>query len=205
VVKATDVVGRTVVVREGGQQVGKVKDLVVDQAGRQVLGFIVSEGLFKSTKVAPWASLQAIGPDSVVLNAAGSIVKAAEAPDIKSVLDKNLAIRGLRLQTTGGKELGKVEDFQFDERTGAVLGYELSGGLVSDAVGGRSFLPMPSSIELGRDVAFVGPEAEATIQQGTGGIKGAFKRDAEPEAPEAQAPAPQAQVPPPPDPRIPEL
>ncbi len=54
-------------------------------------------------------------------------------------------------------------------------GYELSGGLFSDAFGGRSFLPTPMSIELGKDVAFVGPEAEATIQQ-SGGIKGAFKR-----------------------------
>ena len=34
-----------------------------------------------------------------------------------------------------------------------------------------------SSIELGKDVAFVGPEAEATIQQANGGLRGAFKKD----------------------------
>ncbi|MFH0914983.1 MAG: PRC-barrel domain-containing protein [bacterium] len=175
-VKAGEVIGRPVIVREGGQAVGKIKDLVVDQPGKQVLGFVISEGLLKSTKVAPWTALQAIGPDSVVLNAAGDVVKAGQAPDIKSVLDKGKNIRGLRLQTTEGKELGKVEDFQFDEHTGAVEGYELSGGLFSDTFGGRSFLPTPMSIELGKDVAFVGPEAEATIQQSTGGIKGAFKR-----------------------------
>lgn len=174
-VKAGEVVGRPVIVREGGREVGKIKDLVVDQSGRQVLGFIISEGLLRSAKVAPWAALQAIGPDSVVLNAAGNVVKVAQAPDIKAVLDKGTSIRGLRLQTTEGKELGKVEDFQFDEHSGAVEGYELSGGLLADTYGGRSFLPTPMSIELGKDVAFVGPEAEATIQQ-TGGIKGAFKR-----------------------------
>jgi uncharacterized protein YrrD len=175
VVKAGEVIGRPVIVREGGREVGKIKDIVVDQFGRQVLGFVISEGLLRGTKVATWATLQAIGPDSVVLNAAGSVVKTAQAPDIKSVIDKGTNIRGLRLQTTEGKELGKVEDFQFDEHSGAVEGYELSGGLFSDAFGGRSFLPTPMSIELGKDVAFVGPEAEATIQQ-SGGIKGAFKR-----------------------------
>jgi uncharacterized protein YrrD len=165
VAKASEVVGRPVVVREGGREAGKIRDLVVDPSGRQVLGFVVSEGLLKSTKVAPWMGVQAIGPDSVILSAVTSIVKAAEAPDIKSVLDKNLSIRGLRLQTTAGKDLGKVEDFQFDEHSGAVLGYELSGGILSDAFGGRSFLPTPMSIELGTDLAFVGPEAEATIQK----------------------------------------
>lgn len=178
-VKAGEVIGRPVIVREGGQAVGKIKDLVVDQPGKQVLGFVISEGLLKSTKVAPWTALQAIGPDSVVLNAASNVVKAGQAPDIKSVLDKGKNIRGLRLQTTEGKDLGKVEDFQFDEHTGAVAGYELSGGLFSDTFEGRSFLPTPMSIELGKDVAFVGPEAEATIQHPTGGIKGAFKHSSD--------------------------
>ena len=174
-VKAGELIGRSVIAREGGRQIGKIKDIVVDQSGRQVIGFVISEGVLKGAKVAAWASLQAIGPDSVVLNAASSVVKAAQAPEIKGVLDKELSIRGLRLHTTEGKDLGKVEDFQFDEHTGAVQGYELSGGVFADAFEGRPFLPTPAAIEMGKDVAFVGPEAEATMQQ-SGGIKGAFKR-----------------------------
>lgn len=159
--KASDVIGRSVVAREGGQTVGKIKDIVVDQSGRQVLGFMVAGGLFKSARVAPWMGVQAIGPDAVVLAAASSLVKASEAPDIKSVLDKELNIRGLRLQTTEGKDLGKVDDLQFDDHTGAVLGYELSGGVFAR----NTFLPTPLSMELGKDLAFVGAEAEATIQK----------------------------------------
>ena len=157
--KASDVIGRSVVVRDGGETVGKIKDLVVDTDGRQVLGFVIAEGLFKSARVAPWAGVQAIGPDAVVLTATESIVKAGDAADIKAVLDKDLSIRGLRLQTTTGKELGKIDDFQFDEHTGAVLGYELAGGVF----GRNSFMPTPMSLELGKDLAFVGAEAEATV------------------------------------------
>jgi uncharacterized protein YrrD len=159
--RASDVIGRGVAVREGGEAVGKVKDLVVDPSGRQVLGFVVSESLLRSPKVVPWAGVQAIGPDSVVVAAVTSIVKAAEAPDVKSVLDKDLSIRGIRLQTTTGKDLGKIDDFQFDEHTGAVLGYELAGGVF----GHRSLLPTPMSLELGKDLAFVGAEAEDTIEK----------------------------------------
>jgi uncharacterized protein YrrD len=176
VIKASEVMGRSVTVREGGQEAGKVKDLIVDQAGQQVLGFLIAEGLLKSTKVAAWASLRAIGPDSVVLSTRDSIVKASAAAEIKAALDVDTSIRGLRLQTTEGKDLGKVEDFYFNEVTGAVEGYEVSGGVVSDTFGGRSFLPTPPSIELGKDIAFVSPEVEATIQQAGGGIRAAFKK-----------------------------
>jgi uncharacterized protein YrrD len=134
---------------------------VVDPSGRRILGFVISEGLFRGAKVAPWMGVQAIGPDSVIIGASTSIVKAAEAPDIKAVLDKDLSIRGLRLQTTEGKDLGKIDDFQFDEKSGAVLGYELSGGIFERS----SFLPTPLTLELGKDLAFVGPEVEATIQK----------------------------------------
>jgi uncharacterized protein YrrD len=178
-IKAGDVLGRAVTVREGGHEAGKIRDLVVDQAGKQVLGFIISEGIFKSTRVAAWAALQAIGPDAVVLSSFGSIVKASEAADIKAALDSGTSIRGLRLQTTEGKDLGKIEDFYFDDESGAVEGYEISGGIFSGTFGGRSFLPTPVSIELGKDVAFVGIEAEATIRQEGGGIRGAFRRSEE--------------------------
>lgn len=159
--KASEVIGRAVVVREGAQEVGKVKDLILDPAGRQVLGFVVAEGLFKATKVAPWASVQAIGPDSVIVAAATSIVKSAELPDIQAVLEKDLSISGVKLQTTAGKDLGKIDDVQFDEHTGAVLGYELGGGVF----GRNSFMPTPLSLELGKELAFVGAEAESTIQK----------------------------------------
>ena len=158
--KASDLVGRAVVVREGGQTVGKVKDLVIDEAGRQVLGIVISEGLF-NTRVAAWAGVQAIGPDSVILATAANVVKAEEAPEIKAVLDKDLHVHGLKLQTTAGKDLGKIEDVRIDEHTGAVTGYELAGGVF----GRNSFLPTPLNLEIGKDLAFVGPEAEATISK----------------------------------------
>lgn len=159
--KASEIIGRAVVVREGATEAGKIKDVVVDPSGRQVLGFVLSEGLFKSAKVVPWAGLQAIGPDSVIVDTVTSIVKAAEAPEIEAVLQKDLSIRGVRLQTTTGKDLGKIDDLRFDERTGAVLGYELAGGVFER----NSFMPTPMSLELGKDLAFVGAEAEATIEK----------------------------------------
>lgn len=157
--RGSDVIGRSMIAREGGANVGKVKDIVVDEAGRRVLGFVVDEGLLKHTTVVPWGAVQAMGPDAVVIASLASVVKAEEAPEIKAVLDKKLVIRGLNLQTTTGRRLGKIDDFRFDESTGAIEGYELSGGVFK----GKSFLPTPVSLELGKEVAFIAPEAEQTI------------------------------------------
>ena len=53
--------------------------------------------------------------------------------------------------------MGKIEEFYFDPQTGAVKGFELSGGK------GRSFLPTPVSLQTGEDVALVDPSAVETI------------------------------------------
>ena len=191
---ASDVVGRQIAVRDGGQIAGKIKDLVVDATGRHVIGIVLSDGVFSASRVAPWKAIQAFGPDSVLIDSAGAVAKADEIPEIKAVLDTKTKIKGLKLLTTAGKELGKITDFEFDETTGSVTGFELSGGLFSSAIEGNPFLPIPASIELGKDVAFVAPDVEATIVA-SGGLKAVFKHGDKPGGPApaaGSAPAPEA-------------
>jgi len=75
---------------------------------------------------------------------------------MSEVLEKGNVLVGVRVETTEGRELGKIEDFYFDPETGIVKGFELSGGK------GRSF-STPASFRAGRDVAFVDPSAVETI------------------------------------------
>jgi uncharacterized protein YrrD len=174
-VKAGDVIGRQITVREGGAVIGKIRDLVVDPTGREVIGIVVAEGAFSGVRVAPWKAVQAFGPDSLVLDAAGSVVKSTAIPEIQAVLDKKDRIKGLRLLTTKGKELGKIIDVLFDETSGEVVGFELSSGLFSDSFDGTPFLPTPQWMEMGKDAAFVAPEVEPTITA-TGGVRSALRR-----------------------------
>jgi uncharacterized protein YrrD len=166
--KASDVIGRSIMVRSTGQASGKVKDVVVDQPGRQVLGFLVGIGALKGDRAVPYAEVQAIGQDSVIVNSPESIVKPEQAAEIKTALVRSGSIHGLRVQTTSGKDLGRIDDISFDDKTGLISGYELSGGIF----GPHSFMPTPASLELGRDVAFVAPEVETTIEKLSGGVFG---------------------------------
>jgi uncharacterized protein YrrD len=162
--KASEVLGRGAVIREGGRKAGKVKDVIIDPTGKQVLGFVVRERPLKQARVALWGGLQTIGPDNLVFDAATSIIKADGAPEVRTVVRSKLKLKGRKLQTTAGKDLGEIDDVLFDETSGAVLGYELSGRLFAS----HQFLPTPPAMEIGKDIVFVAPEVEETIQKGKG-------------------------------------
>lgn len=162
--KASELIHRLLITRDGGEQVGKVQDLVINQKGSQVLGVLVDEkGWFSGAHVVRWSAVLSVGEDALVIDSKTSVVKASEVPEMKDVFDRGNVFAGVRVRTTEGVDLGKFQAFYFDEKSGEILGYELSGGS-GQKRRARSFLPTPSSFEAGKDVAFVSPEAVDTLQ-----------------------------------------
>ncbi len=106
-------------------------------------------------------------PASSIIDEEASAKKASDVPEMTDALAGGNVLLGVRVTTTDGRELGKIEDFYFDPQTGVVKGFELSGGK------GREFLPTPASFQAGRDVAFVDPSAAETII----GLKEALRGD----------------------------
>jgi uncharacterized protein YrrD len=162
--KASDLIHRLLITRDGGEQVGKVQDLVINQKGSQVLGVLVDEkGWFSGAHVVRWSAVLNVGEDTIVIDSKTSVVKASDVPEMKDVFDRGNALAGVHVRTTDGQDLGKFQAFYFDETSGRILGYELSGGS-GQKRRARTFLPTPSSFEAGKDVAFVSPEATETLQ-----------------------------------------
>jgi sporulation protein YlmC with PRC-barrel domain len=91
------------------------------------------------------------------------------------ILERNNVLKGTKIMTTDGRDLGTMIDLYFDEQSGGVEGYEVSGGVFADAYSGRSFVPAPHTIKIGEDVAFVPPETADLMEEQVGGIKGAVQ------------------------------
>lgn len=162
--KGSELLGRELITRDGGERVGKIRDLLVDPRGSQVLGVLVDDkGWFSDARVVRWTAVLSVGEDVVVIDSKTSVVKASDVPELKAVLDRGNVFAGIRVRTTDGRDLGKFEEFYFNEDTGAIAGYELSGG-AGQKRHARSFLPTPASFEPGKDVAFVSPEAAETLR-----------------------------------------
>lgn len=174
--KGSDVIDKVVVTYDTGKKIIRIIDLIFDQKRNQLLGFLVAEkGLFRDAKVIPLQEVQAIGSDAIVVNSKESVVKAHRVPVIKEILHQNIVLRKKRILTTEGLDLGGVVDLFFNEHSGMVEGYEVSGGVFADAYSGRSFVPAGETLKIGDDVAFVPPETAQMMEEQVGGIRGAVQ------------------------------
>lgn len=174
--KGSDVIGKVVVTYDTGKKIQRIIDLIFDRKRNQLLGFLVEEkGLFRDAKAIPLQEVQAIGLDAIVVRSQESIIEAHHIPAIAEILRHNIVLRGTRILTTEGLDLGELVDLFFDEQSGLVEGYEVSGGMFADAYSGRSFVPAPKALKIGCDVAFVPPETAQMMQEQVGGIRGAVR------------------------------
>ncbi|MEH2260107.1 PRC-barrel domain-containing protein [Nostoc sp.] len=174
--KGSDVIDKVVVTSDKGKKIQRILDLIFDHKRNQLLGFLVEEkGLFRDAKVIPLQEVQAIGSDAIIVKSKESVVKAHRVPAIKEILHQNIVLKGTRILTTEGLYLGGLVDLFFDEHSGLVEGYEVSGGIFADAYSGRSFVPAPETLTIGYDVAFVPPETAQMMEEQVGGIRGAVQ------------------------------
>jgi uncharacterized protein YrrD len=174
--KGTDIIGKVVVTYDTGKKIERIRDLIFDQERNQLLGFLVGEkGLFRDAKVIPLKEVQAIGLDAIVVHSKESVVGVHHIPVIEEILHHNNVLRGTKILTTAGLNLGELVDLFFDEHSGLVEGYEVSGGVFADAYSGRSFVPAPETLKIGYDVAFVPPETAQMMAEQVGGIRGAVQ------------------------------
>jgi uncharacterized protein YrrD len=178
--KGKDIIGKSIIAYESGEKVARIIDLIFDQNDNRLLGFLIDEsGWFRDAKVLPLYLVKAIGVDAVIIPSRKEIAPSRNYADIHNILESNNVLNGTRIMTTDGRDLGKLIDFYFDETTGIIEGYETSGGLFADAYSGRSFVPAPKTLKIGRDVAFVPVETVALMEEQVGGLKAAMQNASE--------------------------
>jgi uncharacterized protein YrrD len=175
--KGSDVIGKPIVTYSTGSVIKKIKDIVFDANTNAILAMLVDEeGIFDSARVIPFASIKSIGADVITIENEEAIIKAESDENIKRVMDGGNILYGKKVMTEDGRDLGKIVDLYFNEQSGTVEGYEVSGGIFGDAYEGRSFVPAPKALKIGQDVAFFPNEVADLLEQQVGGMKGVFKR-----------------------------
>ncbi|OEH84592.1 hypothetical protein BHU72_08835 [Desulfuribacillus stibiiarsenatis] len=183
--RAADIIGLSVLCIRTGEQIGIIRDIACDPQ-TSVLGFMLEpKSLFSHGKYIRLQDVKAIGEDAVTVYAEDIIHpmddaeqqagREMEQQDEHAVARKDHEhhirglyngekLKGIRVVTTNGNELGLVEDVYFDEEVGTIVGYELSEGIVADITEGRKYLPKPVHITLGKDVIIVPRSSEFEIE-----------------------------------------
>jgi uncharacterized protein YrrD len=112
-----DVVGLPVVAA-CGRQIGSVRDLVLDDDGRHVLGISFQRSRRrKRLRFLSLQDVQAILHDRVVI--------ATDTPPTGAPPHADGSLAGKAAITTRGRYLGTIGDIYFDERTGAISAFEI--------------------------------------------------------------------------------
>ena len=173
--RAKDVIGLTILSLSSGRKLGSVKDVLFDPETNRILAVLVDEGgWFDKARVVPFGSIRSFGRDAVIVPDDTVVVPADSDPVIKRALDRGKVVVGMEVYTTDGRYLGKIDEVVFDEQTGQVQGFEVSGGLVAETLRGKHFVSAAETRATGLQVAFVPPETGTRVEREvTGGLAAA--------------------------------
>lgn len=111
--------GRRVVATDTAESIGSVKGFVLDPAGRTIEAIHI-DGHGKRAIVLPWSSVSSFGADAVMASSSDDPATISDDHQ-KSAVKGDVTMIGTRVLTTGGLDLGNVEDVEFETDSGAVL------------------------------------------------------------------------------------
>jgi uncharacterized protein YrrD len=173
----SDIKGTRVITLDTAADIGEAKDLVFDVENNQLLAIVLDEaGLTHSARIIPFSNVKAVGRDAVIVDTQTSIIAAERDERINHVLKQEITLKNKKVYTMEGEDLGKIVDIRFDEQTGRIEGYDVSGGIFADAYSGRPFIPAPKTVKVGHDVVLVPGEVAHMMEEQVGGVKAAGQR-----------------------------
>lgn len=161
---------------EEGQQIGKVKGLVVDPAGKKVAALIIEQkGWFKEQRFIPYHKINSVGADAITIEKTSGVERGTALPDIVRLLKDKVEIIGCRIVAENGTVLGNTDEFYVDMATGTIAGLEFSGNLINSVIKGRAFLDIAYVRTLGKEVVVVTNDGIENIFKLEGGLQDTVK------------------------------
>lgn len=110
--------GTPVYSRESADEIGTVIRFVITPGTHRVAAVHVA-GRKRRAQLVDWSNVVGFGPDAVVIDSAESL-RAADADHEQRVTAGDLDLRGRRVLTDGGYEIGELTDVDFDESSGVL-------------------------------------------------------------------------------------
>jgi uncharacterized protein YrrD len=128
--------------------VGRVGNTLIDPFSNRVAAFVVKWLPPGEVFVVPWSGIKTVTPDKLLIWASSMVVRAEELFTVRQLLKHGAIGPGTLFRTADGQSLGAMSDFYFDERNGAIVGYEVTGEDPSRGNEGPGFLPPPKLMAL---------------------------------------------------------
>lgn len=167
--KYSDVLGLPVISAANGLKIGTLKDVLFHKSNKLILAFLLEKGNYAvKGNVIRLQNVLSLGNDALIVDNPANLLEYRNYKKDNPLDDKN-HLRGFKVYTHSGEDLGVVQDIMFDYKTGKVEGVQVSDGLVQDIMVGRNILPFLGKVDIGNSNILVESEAvEEMINTGGG-------------------------------------
>ncbi len=113
-----------------GQNLGLVKAIVIDPKEKSVIALLLERRrMTKEERIVPFINIKSIGDNVVIIDKAINAERRNNLPAITRYMRNPVQLIGSKVFTTGGKTLGRVEEYRYDEQSGKITALEISGGM----------------------------------------------------------------------------
>jgi len=128
-IKASQLIGRSVIDMEAAERLGKIKEIIVQRDGERVAGFIVVHGetvvgTGGKRRMIPASAVYSIGPDALTVRGSRT-QEFAELDNLPRMSD----IIGHKMITRSGRLLGVIDDMLVNGADGSIIGFVVGEGV----------------------------------------------------------------------------
>lgn len=160
---------------EDGQQIGIVKDTIIDNKNLDINALSIEpKGFFKEQKIIPYVKVKSVGDDAITIERTGGAQSAGSLSNVLSLAKSSATFIGTKVVTETGLNLGYVEEFIIEDTTGKIVGFEL-GGKINGLLSGKARLNADFALTMGKDALIVKADSESNLISITPAMKDSLK------------------------------
>lgn len=152
--KSVQINGLPIISIADGNQIGKVKSLVINPDKGSVDFLTIEHEDFQvSVKAIPFKKIIGIGEFAVTVESENAVIDLNEIPIANQLVNKKIKITDTKVMTRKGELIGEVQEYFVEDETGQILGMELK--VEEDVV----YLAADSVVTFGKDIIIVNEDA----------------------------------------------
>lgn len=165
--KSIQINGLPIISIADGNQVGKVKSLVINPDKGSVDFLTIEHEDFQvSVKAIPFKKIIGIGEYAVTVGSENAVIDLNEIPIANQLVNKKIKITNTKVMTRKGELIGEVQEYFIDDESGHILGMELRVG--DDVV----YLSSKSVVTFGKDIIIVTEDATSSFLSSSEELEG---------------------------------
>ena len=160
--KSQQIIGLPIISISDGNEVGKVKNIVLNADNGTIDYFVVDSGIqVLSTRVIPTSNVLGIGEYAMTVLNPEAISDISKIPSAIDLLQKNITVKGTKVLTKKGSLIGETGDIFVDvEDNCSIVGIEYIADITQKKV---RLIPRSSVITFGKTLLVVEDDVQAKL------------------------------------------